>query len=459
MAEAVPDVDPTKGQPQPAGSPPRSAAVENPDVAKRISSTGRFEVADIDLLRATFERYDFTPGTPWDDFAHAVLAMPDWFRFDLDPMSRDYENQQRQLWRLIAGVDHDYDPEVDEREISLPPLDAVRFPGYYIRRDPLAVNVVANHVLATGMIMMHSGLKPGQWALEYGAGFAHTALQLARLGVNVDTVDISEVLCRHVQTQASFFGVPLTPFRGTFGRNPRDSKKYDFIWFYESFHHCADFKSVVHQLKQHLAAGGRVLLAGEPIPRRENRTLPYPWGLRIEAEVVAVMRSRHWLELGFREDFIVGLFVAAGFSPQRMECPMSIFGAGYLFTHRTNTVQMATQWLPLVEGESWHEAQSDGRWTKDHSYLSLDATETFRDLELDLVNHHPFQQPLDLQYGLATIRLTLHPGERRTVLIPAATKATQLHIRSATHVPASNEASVSPDNRRLGVYVTELRYR
>src|SRR5579862_1154084 len=226
----------------PAGAQPRSPALGNLSAAQRIKTTGHFEIADIDLLRITFEQYDFTPGTPWDDFKHSILVMPDWFRFDLDPMSGAYEMQQRQLWRLIAGLDRDYDPDIDEHEMTFPPMDVVRSPGHYMRRDPLVVNVVANHLLATGMIMMNSALKPGDWALEYGAGFAHTALHLARLGVNVDTVDISEVLCGHVQTQAEFFKVPLSPFKGRFGWNPRGDKKYDFVWFYESFHHCVDFK-------------------------------------------------------------------------------------------------------------------------------------------------------------------------------------------------------------------------
>jgi SAM-dependent methyltransferase len=426
---------------------------------QRIKHLGQFEVTDIDLLCKTFEKYDLTPGTPWDDFKHSFLVLPDWFRFDLEPMSEEYAIQQRRLWRLIAGVNRDYDPHVDEQEIRLAHVDAVRFPGYFIRRDPLVVNVAANHILATGMIMMHSALKPGQWALEYGAGFAHTALQLSRLGINVDTVDISESHCRHVKTQADFFGVPLSSFRGTFGWNPRGDKKYDFIWFYESFHHCLDFKEVVNQLKRHLAADGRLLLAGEPIPRRESRAVPYPWGLRIEADVVAVMRSRHWFELGFTEDFIVGLFVAAGFTIRKMECAMSIYGAGYICTHRSNRVDMGTQWLPLVEGESWHDAQGDGRWTKTHSYLTLDCTESFGDIELDVINHHPFEQVLDLEYGLTKLRVSVGPGERKTIAIPAQQKARRLDFRCATFVPTPGVGNLVADRRSLGIYVTELRYR
>ncbi len=90
------------------------------------------------------------------------------------------------------------------------------------------------------MIAQHCDLKAGDWALEYGAGFGQTALALARLGVNVDTVDISATFCGYVQARQSFFGA-AAPFEGRFGVNPRPGQRYDLIWFYESFHHCVDF--------------------------------------------------------------------------------------------------------------------------------------------------------------------------------------------------------------------------
>jgi SAM-dependent methyltransferase len=439
----------------PESSPetPRSYA----SAAERIKATGRFEIEDIELLRRTFEQFDFTPGTPWDDFRNSFFSLPEWFHFGLDPLSGDYNVQQLRLWSVLADVDRAYDPQIDE-EAAERFEDAIRFPGYFIRRDPFAVEHAAEHIVATGMIMKHGGAKPGQWALEYGAGFGQTALQLARLGVNVDTVDIDEAFCQQVKSQATFFGVPLTPFHGRFGWNPREGRKYDLIWFYQSFHHCLDFKNVVHLLKQHLSPTGTVLLAGEPITRREDQAVPYPWGLRLHSEVVAVIRQRRWLELGFTEDFLVSLFTTAGFSAERMECDASSFGEGYVFRHRGSRIAMGKHWMPLVESETWHAPEEAGRWTTTESRLTLDSTDSFSALMIGATNHHPLRQVVSMIYGGNVVHATFEPGEHKVLRIDAATKAPTLLLRAKPLIPSQDYSTTSADNRALGIFVNDIRY-
>ena len=167
----------------------------------------------------------------------------------------------------------------------------MRTPGFFVRRDAAAIASASDHVIATGMILNTAVSRPATGRSEYGAGFGQTALALARLGVNVDTVDISATFCGFVQQQADFFQVPLHPFEGRFGHNPRPGQRYDLIWFYESFHHCLDFQDVVRQLGEHLAEGGRVILGGEPIVEKEYDAVPYPWGVRLHSEVVAVVQA------------------------------------------------------------------------------------------------------------------------------------------------------------------------
>ena len=429
-----------------------SSAVE------RIRATRRFTPDDIELLRSTFTRFDFAPGTPWDDLRDSFLELPEWFRFDLDPMSSEYAAQQLRLWRTVAGVDGDYDPWVHEKEAPLGDIDPIRFPSHFVRRDARAVESMSDHFLATGMIMKHSGVKPGQWALEYGAGFGQTALQLARLGVNVDTVDISTAFCENVKVQAAFYGVPLTPFNGCFGWNPRGEQKYDLIWFYESFHHCLDFKNVIRELKRHLASEGRVLLAGEPIARVQNEAVPYPWGVRIHSEVLAVVRQFHWLELGFSEDFIVGLFTNAGFVAERMHCPTSIFGDGYILRHRPDRIEMSKQWLPECEGQTWHEPEAEGRWTTSESWLTVDATDSYRMLEIEATNHHRRKQTVEVTLGQSSVVATFRPDEHRIIRLKPDAKAARLKFRSESRLQAKALTKRSSDRRSLGIFVNELRY-
>ena len=306
-----------------------------PEGPARVGVSGVFTADQIELVRATyFGEGGSADGPAWEPFRHAHMALPAWFGQGLDPLSEAYAEQQQKLWQLMSGVDRPYTAEVDEKEHSWGDVDPVRQPGFYLRRDPAAVHGASDHIIATGMMLRHSGLKPGDHALEYGAGFGQTALAMARLGVNVDTVDISATFCEFVRAQAEYFKVPLQSFQGRFGSNPRPGQKYQLIWFYESFHHCVDFQQVVRQLGDHLAPGGRVMLAGEPIVEQENAAVPYPWGLRLHSEVAAVVRQQHWFELGFSEAFLFALFASAGYAGRRVECEPTLFGRLYIFERR-----------------------------------------------------------------------------------------------------------------------------
>ena len=63
--------------------------------------------------------------------------------------------------------------------------------------------------------------------------------------------------------------------------------------------------------------------------------MPYPWGVRLHSEVVAVMRQTRWFELGFSEDFLFELFKRAGYNGRRIVCEPSLFGRLYVFDRAT----------------------------------------------------------------------------------------------------------------------------
>lgn len=427
---------------------------------KQIRSSGKFTLQDLDLVASTFSQSDTIRGSPWDDFRDACLELPDWFDATLDPYSDAYRQQQHRIWSTITASSRGYNAERDELPDRVTDADAIRFPGFYSRRDPDAVQAAANHIIATGVILKHSELRPGDWALEYGAGFAQTAVQLARLGVNVDTVDISADFCRHVGSQAGFFGIPLTPFEGRFGFDPRSGKQpYDLVWFYESFHHCEDFTQVVGQLAGLLSSRGRILMAGEPIVRAKNADIPYPWGIRLSAENVAVVRNMRWFELGFTEDFLVGLFLNAGFEASRIDCPLTSYGEGYVFTRRGPCVPLSNPFMPTDMTAGWHLPEAGGRWSRERSWLELDTTPSFDSLSVTITNHHPVRHRVQLAYGVQDLKLDLGAGQRRQVRFDAASKASRLVFSTSALVPARDYGpSDLVDERALGIFVNEVAY-
>jgi SAM-dependent methyltransferase len=426
------------------------------DPATAAARSGYFHPDDIGWICETYFTHGSAPGTPWDALRHAHMTLPSWFRHDIDPLSEAYAEQQHRLWQLISGVDRPYAPDVDEKEHDWGDIDPVRLPGYLARRDPLAVSSASDHVIATGMFLKHCGLKPGDWALEYGAGFGQTALALARLGVNVDTVDISTTFCEFVRRQAEFFQVPLSAFHGYFGVNPRPGQKYQMIWFYESFHHCLDFQNVVRQLGDHLAEGGRVILGGEPIVEREYAAVPYPWGVRLHSEVAAVVRKQHWFELGFSERFLFELFSAAGFVGRRIDCEPSLFGQLYVFERRPDEIDLSKHWLPAALGDHWQGQEPDGRKVKLESRLPLDARDSIAAIEVDLANPHWSGRRVEVAYGEALNHVELAAGQRKTVRIEAKSGVRELVFRSKLLLSAPLGNLLRP--RVGGIMVRRLRY-
>lgn len=426
------------------------------DPFQRIERSGRFKMDDIELIAETYKKFR-TPGSIWDNFRDKHLILPDWFQSDLNPLSDEYFAQQMRLWKAISAVDRAYVPSVDEAEELIGNVDATRYPGFYTWRHDRAIEAASDHVLAVGMLMKHSGLQPGMWALEYGAGFAQAALALARMGVNVDTVDISKAFCGYVKEQADFFRVSLTPFNALFGDNPRGDQKYDLIWFYESFHHCVEFKTVLGKLRNHLTPDGKILLVGEPIGKRENCAVPYPWGLRLESEVVAVIRNLHWFELGFSEDFVVNLFVNYGYEAEFIDCPMSIYGQIYSFAARGPKIELGKHWLPSVDTERWHAQEPAGRWTREASTIALDQTDSFSALDITATNHHAKPHFVHINYGGATTTVKFEPGERKVIRLDAKTKFPSITFASETVVPALQH-QVSNDTRALGIYLHSIEY-
>jgi protein-L-isoaspartate O-methyltransferase len=302
---------------------------------EEINNSGYFNLEDMATVYAAYQQHCAGDNTAWNKVRHTHMRLPAWYDHELDSMSDEYTAQQHILWKAITGVDRDYDPVLDEQMFGVDRFDAVRHPGWhYAAPNAGSIHDEGQHIIAAGMIMKNSGIQQGQWVLEYGAGFGKASVLMARLGANVDTVDISDYFCDAVKQQAEFYNVALTSFKGEFGWNPRGDQKYDLIFFYECFHHCVEFKTVIPLLKQHLSPNGKIMMAGEAIVRTPDANVPFDWGFRLHVENLCIMRYRRWFELGFTESFIEKIFTQAGFTVTKMECPPTPCGDGYIFTHQ-----------------------------------------------------------------------------------------------------------------------------
>ena len=407
---------------------------------------------ELDLMAEVVRQEGANPAGRWAAFAGRVLALPEWFDRNLLPDTEAYRAQQLRLWRAIAGMETDYSPFRQEQVPDEAGFDALRSPGFYARRDPGAVASAGDHLIALGNLVKLCGLRPGDTAVEYGAGFGHIALTLARLGVDVDTVDINALYNDIVRTQADFFRVRLRSFQGNFGDNPRPGSRYDAVVFYESFHHCADPASLAGKLRTLVKPGGAVLLAGEPIVVRSD-SIPYPWGLRLDAETVAVVRWRKWFELGFEEDYLVGNFIANGFVWAKHPCALTHYGEVHVFRPRPQRVKLSSYAMPAGESAVWHAAEPTGRWTAGAARLPIDAGGTHTHLRVALTNHHPRPVECAIKCGGHSVLVKMNAQEQLVVTLPCASGTRYVEIMSE---PVRTEAP--GDARLLGIFVCWFEY-
>ena len=294
----------------------------------------------------------------------------------------------------------------------------------------------------------------GDWALEYGAGYGQIAVTLGRLGVNVHTVDINQIYNDAITKQAEHFGIPVKSFKGLFGDQPRPGQQYDVILFYESFHHCADFLDLPGKLTRLLKPGGRILMAGEPIGNN-SASWPYPWGVRLDAEAVAVSGVRRWLELGFTEDFLVSLFLRHGFVWRKHPCELTHYGIVYEFNLRPDYIGMATYHLPENQDATWHSPEAAGRWTRDKSLLTLNDLGSARCVTLRTTSHNPDSVSAVFSGGSFHHEARYMPGESKDITIILSDVGAVLQIQVDTFSGVSFDRG---DNRDLGIFVQAITY-
>lgn len=424
------------------------AAVPLPDDSKCF-----IQWSDLDRAAEAFKAQERGLTADWEEYRYKYLPIPEWYNHGLDPLSEAYRSQQDRIWQMMIGENANYD-SLSHELTDASDIDALKAPGLY----STDVKTAGEHLIAMGHVLKRSGLHPGNRALEYGAGFGQIALALARLGVTVDTVDIDETFCKAVQAQADWFGVDLKSYLGQFGDNP-SGLKYDLILFYEAFHHARDFAALIEKARDILVPGGKIILAGEPIvPAAEaGYAIPYPWGIRLTAEVGAVVRIRRWYELGFQEEFLLRLFNRLGFGFKKYHGHLSNLAIIYEFVLRPAVVKFSEWQFPPDVDAQWHYFEPEGRWTKGLSTIPIDCTETWTKLKISCQNYHPAVQVVKFGLGDGNVEIVeFKPGEFIEVTLnrrPAL--ADHVTIETEARQPSVDG---NADKRHLGIFVKEMEY-
>jgi len=243
-----------------------------------------------------------------------------------DPFSQEYRDFILKFYREIYGENYsvinerlDIDVDSYSRRPNIYRIGGSRFLGAFLE--------------AIGQILQVADVPQGARVIEYGPGEGQIALAFARLGCDVTVVDIEPRYHKIIQKQAEMLDLEIKCIEGEFTQ-PVDGK-YDCIVFFEAFHHALDHLEILESLQGMLTENGKIIFSGEPILARDDYwspTLPYPWGLRLDALSLCAIKTYGWLELGYQESYFYEILSRTGLSGCKITSPTNLRGTCYVAT-------------------------------------------------------------------------------------------------------------------------------
>ena len=244
-----------------------------------------------------------------------------------DPNSDAFMAWQLQLWREISGR-MSYTPEVDELDSNVLVEAEVGRQFPFSTNDPVTIG---NYLSAIGLIVKALNLHVGDKVIEFGVGWGHTTLNLARCGYKVIAMDIEAKFLEMIQRRAAKEDLRIETIQGEFLELPSEAATFDAALFFECFHHCINFRELIQRLRKVLKPGGKVVFCGETF---YGEWFDFPWGVRLDGHSIWAIRNFGWMELGFRESYISRILQDAGFDVEKSQNPIGVMGSIFTATQR-----------------------------------------------------------------------------------------------------------------------------
>lgn len=242
---------------------------------------------------------------------------------DVDPESEEYRRWVLDTYGKIASRET-YSISNEETDYDL--ATYVRRPAPYSGGSSEAIG---DMLMAIGHVIRVMGLKPLSSILEFGFGWGNTTVQLAMSGYKVTGIDIAPNFVEMVRRRTKALDLEADLRVGSFFEAETIDQQFDAVLFFECFHHCDDHIRLLKALPRILKPGGKLVLAGETI----NNALPYPWGINPDSQAIYCIREFGWLELSFREDYLLGLLEELGWYIEKHNF-LNAMGVTYVATRK-----------------------------------------------------------------------------------------------------------------------------
>ncbi|MDL9999595.1 class I SAM-dependent methyltransferase [Variovorax sp. J22P240] len=227
--------------------------------------------------------------------------------FAVAPTSGAYMRWVMNTYSLIANRET-YEVSSEETDYDLE--SSVRRPVPYQSGN---AKMIGDMLMAVGHVIHVMDMKAGASILEFGFGWGNTTVQLAMAGYEVTGIDIAPNFVEMVRRRINALGLEAELAVGDFFNAENLGRKFDAVLFFECFHHCSDHVRLLKAIPRILKPGGKLVLAGETI----NNALPYPWGVNPDGQAIYCIRKFGWLELSFRENYILDLLDDLGWNVEK----------------------------------------------------------------------------------------------------------------------------------------------
>jgi len=252
----------------------------------------------------------------------AYLKLPAGILIPDDPFSPDYQKAQDDLYALIAGRPYALQNEATEFDFEAGKND---FFPYSTGNGAFVGAQLQSH----GFAIKHMDLPKGSRIVEFGAGWGNLTVQLMLMGYRMTAVEMNAPSIALMAHRAAIHGKSIAFAQSDmveFAETTRET--FDAALFLASFHHAHDHQRLAANLGRILGPKGVAYFADEPIPPTGSPSLPYAWGLRLDAANLYYVRRFGWLEKGYQAPYFKSLMARNGWRVRTV--PSEIWGVGDL---------------------------------------------------------------------------------------------------------------------------------
>jgi 2-polyprenyl-3-methyl-5-hydroxy-6-metoxy-1,4-benzoquinol methylase len=145
--------------------------------------------------------------------------------------------------------------------------------------------------------------------LEMGCGRGRLATFFESIGCDYYAVDASKNMVDTTKKLLYSDKIKAQILNKSFYEIADFNKKFEYIIFEASFHHCGEAVKMLEILQNNTTNDAKIIFLREPIHDWYDR----PWGVvRGDPESLLQTRMRGWLELGYRKDFFYELLNKTG---------------------------------------------------------------------------------------------------------------------------------------------------